>query len=115
MKAIQHKGQITSIIAKVDGSVGYRINTPELANNEKAAIFDLQNKNVEVLISPFDEPEPELIKVDKDIETKSQAQRIRSVLFILFNQNPEGLENFETYYHAKTEKYIESLKARIEE
>lgn len=115
MHAIQHKGQITSITAKVDGSVGYRINTPELANNEKAAIFDLQNKNVEVLISPFDEPEPELIKVDKDIETKSQAQRIRSVLYILFSQNPENLTTFEEYYKVKTEKYIEMLKGKIEE
>lgn len=115
MKAIQHKGQITSITAKVDGSVGYRINTPELANNEKSAIFDLQNKNVEVLISPFDEPEPELIKVDKDIDTKTQAQRIRSVLYILFSQNPEDIATFEEFYRQKTEKYIESLKARIED
>lgn len=115
MKAIQHKGQITSITAKVDGSVGYRINTPELTNGEKSTIFDLQNKNVEVLISPFDGPEPELIKVDKDIEIKSQAQRIRSVLYILYIQNPENLTTFEEYYKVKTEKYIEMLKGKIEE
>jgi hypothetical protein len=112
MKSINHKATVSTITAKVDGSVGYRINTPELTVEEKSAIFGLQNQNVEVLITP--EGARDIIKINTDLNQKSQSQRIRAVLFILYKQNPEDM-TFEEYYQNKTEKYIESLKARIEE
>jgi hypothetical protein len=46
--------------------------------------------------------------------TKSQSQRIKAVLYLLWKQNKEGYEMFDAYYKFKTEKYIEHLKAKIE-
>lgn len=109
-KAIHHQATVSSITAKVDGSIGYKINTPELSSEEKTAIFDLQNQNVEVLISPIGVKE--ILKVKNDLNQKSQSSRIRSVLYILWEQDHEDL-NFEDYYKDKTEKYIEYLKAKI--
>lgn len=112
MKAISHQATISSITAKVDGSVGYKINTPELKTEEKSAIFDMQNQNVEVLISPIGAKD--IIKVQNDLNNKSQSQRIRAVLYILFKQDNENM-TWEQYYQNKTEVYIEHLKTKIEE
>lgn len=111
MKAINHQATISSIIAKVDGSVGYRINTPELNNEQKSAIFDMQNQNVEVLISPIGAKE--VIKVKTDLNQKSQSSRIRATLYRVWERDSEG-KDFETYYQEKTEKYIDYLKGKLE-
>lgn len=114
MKAIQHKGQISTISAKVDGSLGYRVNTPELSPEEKAAFFNLQNVNVEILINPLGEKEAvEIVEVKKELDTKTPSQRLRSVLFILWKQNNEGHEIFDTYYEIKINGFIEHLKNKI--
>jgi hypothetical protein len=68
-----------------------------------------------MILIPHDEDQVEEIVVDKDLEQKSQSQRIRSVLFILWKQNPEEMSWEEEYYRAKTERYIEWLKTKIEE
>ena len=114
MKAILLNANITSITAKVDGSLGLRLNTAELKPEEKTLFFQLQNLNLKLSMTPIDEEKPEEVKIDTELNQKSQSTRIRNVLFILWKQNPEGME-FEAYYKNKTEKYIESLKARIEE
>lgn len=112
MKAIKHQATISTISARVDGSVGYRVNTPELTTAEKAAIFEMQNQNVEIVMSPLGAKD--IIEVKTDLNQKSQAQRIRAVLYILWQQKPEDME-FEQYYQKKTEQYIEFLKKMIED
>jgi len=72
----------------------------------------MQNQNVEILISPIGAKE--ILEVKTDLNQKSQSQRIRATLYILWKQNPEDL-TFEAYYQSKTEKYIEYLKAKIEQ
>jgi len=54
------------------------------------------------------------MKVDFEDTSKSQSSRIRSVLYILWKQNPEGYKAFPDYYNAKTDLYIEHLKSKIE-
>jgi hypothetical protein len=116
MKAIKHKANIGSISAKVDGSIAYRVSTPELSAEEKSTMFDLQNVNVEVLISPFETKEEiELIDVKKDLETKTPSQRLRAVMFLLWKKNNEGYELFETFYEKKMNGIIEHLKGKIDD
>lgn len=110
--AIKCNAIITSITAKQDGSLGLRIATPELTAEEKLAVMALQGINTDLLISPLDTAPAETVEVKSEISSKSQGQRIRSVLFLLWKQNGEpGL--FEEYYHSKTELYINSLKERL--
>lgn len=111
MKAISHQATVSSIMAKVDGSVGYRINTPELTNEQKTAIFDLQNQNVEVLISPIGAKE--VLKVKTDLNQKSQSARIRATLYRVWERENEG-KDFEAYYQEKTELYIDYLKKKLD-
>jgi len=55
----------------------------------------------------------ENLDVDYEDNKKSQSQRIRAVLFKLWDQDKEGYDDFEMYYRNKTEKYIEHLKTKI--
>lgn len=50
-----------------------------------------------------------------DDNAKTQSQRIKSVLFILWKQKNEGFSDFDSFYKSKTEKYIEYLKGKIEQ
>ena len=52
-------------------------------------------------------------QLDPEMEGKTQGQRIRNVLYILFTQDNEGFTDFDSYYKNKTEKYINHLKTKI--
>lgn len=113
MKSISTLAIIEGIRARKDRSIGLTISTPELTVQEKALFMELQGINIDLLITPKDEEAP-MYKVEKDLQSKSQSQRMRSVLFILWKQDNEGLD-FETFYKNKTEKVIEKYKSMIEE
>jgi hypothetical protein len=114
MKAIKFIGEIGSVSAKKDGSVGMRLNTPELKTEQKAAIMDLQAINVDVFIRPLDIAPSGLVQIDKDINSKSQSQILRSVLFLLWRQDGEP-DDFNIYYHKIYNKIIDHFKSKIEE
>jgi hypothetical protein len=115
MKSIQHNGQISSITAKVDRSLGYRVNTGELSSEEKAAFFELQNMNCLFIIRPLDVTTAGLVEVKSEVDTKTPSQRLRAVMFLLWRQNHEGHEQFDTFYKSKMDAFIEHLKEKIEE
>ncbi len=54
-------------------------------------------------------------KLDPDLPGgKTQSQRIRNVLYKLYEQAPEGFTSFDGYYRAKTEIIIEHFKTKIQ-
>lgn len=113
MKSIQTQLLISSLRSRKDGSLGLSANTPELTSEEKVALMDLQLVPLEVLLKPIDEPTDEIIKVDKDVGQKTQAQKLRSVLWLLWRQEGEPGE-FNDYYRKKTEKIIDYLKDKLD-
>lgn len=114
MKTIITKAIIDSLRTHKDGSLGVAFSTPELQAAEKAIFFELQNQNVEMTIKPIDEEKPEDFIIDHDLDFKPQSVRMRNVIFLLWKQDPEGLE-FDGYYKKKTEKIIDWLKGKIEQ
>lgn len=114
MKSISTEAIFTGFRSKADRSLGFSGVTPELTNEQKALFFDLQNINVNLIIIPTDEPNSPEYKVDKKINVKSQSQRIRAVLFVLWKKEGE-IGDFEAFYHNEMEKLIELLKQRIDE
>ena len=113
MKSFNLNAVITGIRAKVDGSLGLTMSTPELSSSDKAGIMELQNVNLTAFIKPCDETPTEIITIDKEIKNKSQSQRIRAVLFLLWKQEGEPYD-FEIYYRNKTNLYIGFLKEKLE-
>lgn len=114
MKAIKSDIIITSLRALTDGSLSLTIHTPELKSLEKVELMNLQNVVCEALIAPKEGLITETVQVDSDIEQKSQSERIRAVLYLLYLQDG-SVGEFRDYYKVKTEKYIEFLKSKLDE
>lgn len=55
------------------------------------------------------------LEADLDDGKKSQGQRIRGVLYLLWQKDKEGYEDFNLYYRFKTEKYISYLKKLLDD
>lgn len=114
MKTITTHAIIEGIRARKDRSLGLSITTPELTPPEKTLFMELQGINTKLTIEPLDEQNIEQYTVDQDLKQQPQSVRMRSVLFILWKQKPDGLE-FNDYYMKKTEQIIEYLKGKIED
>ena len=114
MKTLQCDAIVTGIRAKVDHSLGLSISTPELSNNEKAMFMELQGINTRMTLEPLDEKAEGIEKIDKEVQTKSQSQRLRAVIFIYWKQLGEK-ETFEEFYRVTTEKLIDFIKGKLEQ
>lgn len=114
MNTIKTQAIIGSLRSKADRSISVSFSTPELSTQEKALFFELQGIVVDLAITPREDATAETYVVDSDLKRKSQAQRIRSVLFLLWKQeNPD--QDFETFYKERTEKVIEWIKDKLDE
>jgi hypothetical protein len=113
MKAISTTAIITRLSSRVDRSIGVSFTTPELSSDEKSLFFELQGINSRIEIAPLDSEPTETVKIDKDLETKTPGQRLRSVLFILWRRQGQK-EAFEEFYRLNMERLIEAVKAKLE-
>lgn len=114
MKSIQTQAVITGVRSKVDRSLGISIATPELSTNEKALFMELQGLNIDLVITPREEANVEVEKIDKDIETKRPSQRLRAVLFIYWKQSGEE-GTFEDFYRLHMERLIDFIKGKLDQ
>lgn len=108
---------ISGIRSLKDGSVSVTLETMELPASKAGELFSLRNKVAVVYIAPKETlNQKEIDQVDKinpEFGGKTQSQRLRNVLFKLFEQDNEGWKDFDDYYKLKTEKIIEHLKSKI--
>lgn len=108
--------QISGIRSLKDGSVSLGLETQELSPGKAGELFALRNKIAVVYISPEEMSQKEIDQVDKlepEFQSKTQSQRIRNTLYILWSQDQEGYKEFDAYYKAKTELFIDTLKSNI--
>ena len=111
MKAIELDVIITRISAKVDGSLSFTANTPKLTAEEKVAFIQLQNHNLTAVLVPADQREAPLLKVEKDVYQKTQAQRLRNVMYRCWELEKTG--DFEEYYKVQMERLIDLYKGKL--
>lgn len=117
MKGILLPIYIESIATRKDKSVKLVLATQEVSPELAGQLFALNGKIAVGYISEktIDQKEMDQVdKIDPEFSGKSQGQRIRAVLYKLYEQADEGYKDFETYYRAKTELYIEHLKTKIQ-
>ena len=111
-KAIRCEAIVTGFSSKVDGSLSFRGSTPELTVQEKVALMSLQGVLVEMLLYPKDEKETEILQVKADMALKSPAQRMRSVIFLLWKASEQDMP-FESFYYLRMEQMIDWLKSKL--
>ena len=116
MKGQLIAAMVEAINTRKDKSLKLVFGTQEMAPLEAGQLFQYMNQLVTVYICPaaIDNREIEQIdKIDPELNNKSQSQRIRAILFLLWQNNNEGFKTANDYYQAKTEKYIEHLKSKL--
>lgn len=113
MKAIKTQAIITSFRSKVDRSLSFSVQTPELTTTERATFMDLQGLNVEMLIDPKDEKFEGTVTIDKEVVTKTPSQRLRAVMFLTWQKNGSN-GDFQAFYQTEMERLIDSYKRQLE-
>lgn len=110
---------IEAISTRRDNTIKIVVGTQELSPEKEAELFRHKNKLGFIAFkeASFQPDEVKLLtNIGDSVENigKTPSERIRNVLFILFNKNKEGYSNFDSFYKAKTEMYIEHLKKQID-
>jgi hypothetical protein len=118
--ALTAKVIITGIAAKADGSLGLRVTTTadNISPDEKAAFFDLMNRECTILVQPDGEAAAGLKEIKGEFDKKSPSQRLRSTMYVLWKHMTDSnmIEiSFETFYLRRMESFIEALKQQLPE
>lgn len=110
--------QIEGISSRADKSWKLTIGTQELTPQEIGNIGAMQNQVCFVAINPnpFTSEEKEVIETTKAelAETgKTQSQRLRGVLYVNWQNDGEGYNEFHDYYISKMDKIINHFKSKL--
>jgi len=110
--------QLQPISRRKDRSVLLKFETRELYPEEVLTMMSMEGSEGWLLFSSNDDiKEEEIPEANAELESKSQSQRIKAVLYKLYiHESNKGtyLGTFENYYKIKTEKYIEHLKSKLD-
>ncbi len=114
MKAIDIKcAEMGLVNSRVDGSVMFRVITPELSLDQRATLLGFHGTNARVMIEPLDAPSDGLDEVTTEMEVKTPAQRLRAVIFVHWkSMQRRADEDFENFYRVQMEKVITGYKSK---
>lgn len=111
-------GQIESISTRKDKTLKVTIGTQELNPNQASEVFGLSQQfcYIGMKAEPFKKEETELLdSLKSDLEyQKTPSQRLRAVLYKIYEQDNKGYNDFGTFYAAEMERIIEHYKTKIE-
>jgi len=113
--------EVESVSTRKDRTIKLVLGTQEMKPQEAGELFGLQNSLIAVGIksASLTQSEIELLKQSKieidDIpESKSPSQRLRAVLYRLWEQSDGGYSDFPLFYVSKMEKLIEHFKEKLD-
>ncbi len=114
MKAVDIKSaEMGMVNSRVDGSVLFRVITPELTIDQRATLLSFHGKNARVMIEPLDVSAEGLEEVTAEMNTKTPAQRLRAVIYVHWKQAQKtAAEDFESFYRFQMERVISGYKAK---
>lgn len=107
LKAITCHVQITGVRAKVDGSLGISLSTPELSPENKAVFMSWMNRDLEMLLQT-DASAGAVQHISGRVGTQTPSQRLRAAIFKLW-QTSGGSESFDGFYVAQMERLIATI------
>jgi len=111
-------GQIESIKSRKDKTTAIVLGSQEMSPSTAGHLFALQNSFVYVAIKEEEFKNNELevledLKADFEIEKKSNGQRLRNILYKLFEQDKDGFLTFTKYYDHQMERLINHFKNKL--
>lgn len=111
---LKKPSQLMSVVRKVtDKTMNVRFNTNE-ATSEELAMWDRFAGMTGHLLFAIDNLQDEDVPIeDTEFSTKTPSQRLRGVMFILWQQ--EGaIGDFNDYYRTELEKIINHYKLKLD-
>lgn len=107
------EAQLTRIASTVDGALTLGLHTKELDPVEKVSIMEFHNKQGWLLFSPNVIEDKDIPSKTAEIGSKTPSQRLRAVLYILWEQSGKK-DTFDQYYTDKMEALIEKIKEKLD-
>jgi hypothetical protein len=119
MKTFQLPSQLAGYRSIADGTLKLTFETGELSPEQMANVHYSLNKVGFLAFAPDPFATHELEEIDKiKVEFtdlgKPPSQRLRAVLYRLWQQTPEGYKAFPDFYNSKMETLIEHFKNKLE-
>lgn len=112
MKAFTSSVIIGSVSTKVDGGLSVRMILPELSPEEKAAVFELQNCELKMLLQQEGENPAKYTEVKGEFQNKSQSERLYNTLYVLWKE-VDGTGDFQDFRRREMEKIINKIKEKF--
>lgn len=109
---IQTKATITRISALSDGGLSIGLHTQELSTSEKALLMDYAGLLGWFLFKENEFSDGDIPELDVADENKTPSQRLRSVLYIYWQQK-KITEEFNVWYRKKMEEIILYFKDKL--
>jgi len=113
-------GLLKSHRSRVDGTLDIVFETNEISPSQMADIHSQRGTFGYIAFKeePFKTKEKEIIEnleTDYDDGKKTDSQRLRAVLYLLWKKEPEGYQDFNLYKKFKMEKIINHYKKLLDD
>jgi len=106
--------QITKVQTMADGSIQTVASHPELPPKEMATLFELRKSQGWWLFSENPLTEQDVPEEKAQVGEKTQAQRLRAVLHVLWEQRGRQGTS-ETFYRTNMENIINQVKEQLDD
>lgn len=106
---------VDKITTLKDGSLKIVLETSELEDDVVSILMSMRNRQVFCALKNTKLKPDELDIKEMPVEfknDKSQSQRLRSVLYVFWEQN-RPTTDFETFYKRKTDEFIDLIKGKL--
>lgn len=115
MKAIKIELQIKRVSIGKDDSISFSAETPALSDEELGEFRKLSKLVVNALLEPQD-GSSEVLEIKERVDGgKTPSQRLRSVLFLRWEQLNRPTDDFDHWYKLAMEKIINEIKEKLDE
>ena len=117
MKGIILAAYIDGIRSRKDRTVALTISTQELSPEKAGEIFSLNGKLITAYLSPSEITKDDaglIDSIEPDMPGKTPSQRLRSILFLLWQQNNEGYKDKNMHYQNYMDRIIEFYKNKLD-
>lgn len=114
------QGTVEKVETRADRTIKITISTQEIEPDYKAKLFEFHQEFCEVLLSSNPLSNKEIDEAGKNIDPsastnlKTPSQRLKNVLFLLFQQDNKGYKEFDSFYKTKMEEIINNFKVKLE-
>lgn len=107
---------VAGVKTRKDRSLRIELDTPEMNPTDAAQVLALAHDQGWAVLSPNDDiTETDIPEVTVEVgDTKTPSQRLRSVLYIYWEQNGKP-GTWESFYLNQMERMVDAIKEKLEE